>query len=208
MKLNLWHSLLAFNIVSFLFWNVQLSRIHWVVSKWAWKKLKSLSRVWLFATPWTAAYQAPPSMGFSRQEYWSGLPFPSPGDLPNPGIKSRSLALQTDALPSEPPGKPKWSWEPFKTELLTRYAIVFNLFKVFSRWLSGKESTYKCRRFRRLGFNPWVKKIPWRKTWQPSPVLLPENPMNRGAWRAIVHGCKVRYDWAHKYFPPLLLICI
>ena len=58
------------------------------------------------ATPWTVAYQALPSMGFSRQEYWSGLPFPSPGDLPNPGIEPRSPALQTDALPSEPPGKP------------------------------------------------------------------------------------------------------
>ena len=67
--------------------------------------LKSLSRVRLFATPWTVAYQAPPSMGFSRQECWSGLPFPSPGDLPNPGIEPRSPALQTDALPSEPPGK-------------------------------------------------------------------------------------------------------
>ena len=65
-------------------------------------KVKSLSCVRLFATPWTAAKQAPPSMGFSRQEYWSGLPFPSPGDLPKPGIKSRSPALQTDALPSEP----------------------------------------------------------------------------------------------------------
>ena len=52
-------------------------------------KVKSLSRVWLFETPWTVAHQAPPSMGFSRQEYWSGLPFPSPGDLPNPGIKPR-----------------------------------------------------------------------------------------------------------------------
>ena len=51
--------------------------------------------------------QAPPSMGFFRQEYWSGLPFPSPGDLPNPGIKPRSPALPADALTSEPPGKPK-----------------------------------------------------------------------------------------------------
>ena len=65
-----------------------------------------LSRVQLFATPWTVAYQAPPSMGFSRQEYWSGLPFPSPGDLPNPGIEPGSLASHTDTLPSEPPGKP------------------------------------------------------------------------------------------------------
>ena len=51
-------------------------------------KVKLLSRVRLFGTPWTIAYQAPPSLGFSRQEYWSGLPFPPPGDLPDPGIKS------------------------------------------------------------------------------------------------------------------------
>ena len=65
------------------------------------------SRVRLFATPWTVAYQAPPSMGFFRQEYWSGLPFPSPGDLPYPGIKPGYPAFQADALTSEPPGKPK-----------------------------------------------------------------------------------------------------
>ena len=69
-------------------------------------KVKSLSPVRLFATPWTVAHQAPPSMGFSRQEYWSGLPFPSPGDLRDPGIKPRSPALQADVLTSEPPGKP------------------------------------------------------------------------------------------------------
>ena len=63
---------------------------------------KSLSRVRLFATSWTVAYQAPPSMGFSRQEYWSGLPFPSPGDLPDPGIEPGSPAFQADALTSEP----------------------------------------------------------------------------------------------------------
>ena len=65
-------------------------------------KVKSLSRVPLFGTPWTVAHQAPPSMGFSRQEYWSGLPFPSPGDLPDPGIEPRSPALQADVLTSEP----------------------------------------------------------------------------------------------------------
>ena len=70
-------------------------------------KVKSLSHVQLFATPWTVAHQASPSMGFSRQEYWSGLPFPSPGDLPNPGIEPESPALEADALTSEPPGKPK-----------------------------------------------------------------------------------------------------
>ena len=58
------------------------------------------------ATPWTVALQAPLSMGSSRQEHWSGLPFPSPGDLPNPGIEPGSPALQADSLPTELPGKP------------------------------------------------------------------------------------------------------
>ena len=66
-------------------------------------KVKLLSHVRLFVTPWTVAYQAPLSMGFSRQEYWSGVPFPSPVDLPDPGIEPGSSALQANALPSEPP---------------------------------------------------------------------------------------------------------
>ena len=64
-------------------------------------KVKSLS-IGLFATPWTVAHQAPLSMGFSRQESWSGLPFPSPGDLSNPGIEPKSPTLQADSLPAEP----------------------------------------------------------------------------------------------------------
>ena len=68
--------------------------------------MKSLSCVQLFATPWIVAYQASPSMGFSRQEYWSGLPSPSPGDLPDPGIEPGSPTLEADALTSKPPGKP------------------------------------------------------------------------------------------------------
>ena len=67
--------------------------------------VKWLSPVRLFATPWTVAYHAPPSMGFSRQEYWSGLPFPSPEDLPDPGFEPGSPSLWAHALPSEPPGK-------------------------------------------------------------------------------------------------------
>ena len=70
-------------------------------------KVKSLSHVQLFVTPWTVAYQAPQSMEVFRQEYWSTpILFPSPGDLPNPRIKPGSPSLQVDALPSEPPGKP------------------------------------------------------------------------------------------------------
>ena len=65
-----------------------------------------LGRIGLSATLGTVAHQAPLSVGFSRQEHWSGLPRPPPGDLPNPGIESRPPALQMDSLPSEPPGKP------------------------------------------------------------------------------------------------------
>ena len=73
------------------------------------KEMAIHSNTIAWKTPWTVAYQAPPSMGFSRHEYWSGLLFPSPGDLPNLGIESRSPTLQADTLPSELPGKPLMS---------------------------------------------------------------------------------------------------
>ena len=100
--------------------------IHWKV------KVKLLSCVRLFATPRTVAYQAPQSMGFSRQEYWSGLPFPSPGDLPNPGIEPGSPTLQADALSSEPPGK-------FDSNAKTRFKIL--LIHYFSKYLL---CDYRC----------------------------------------------------------------
>ena len=84
--------------------NSQNNTIHWV---WIWRSRSvSCSVMSNSATPWTVAHQAPLSMEFSRQEDWSGLPFPSPGDLPNPGIKPRSPTLQADSLLSEPAGKP------------------------------------------------------------------------------------------------------
>ena len=107
-------------------------------------KVKSLSRVWLFATPWTIAYQASQFTGFSRQEYWSGLTFPSLRDLPDPGIEPGSPTLQADALPSEPPGKPM-----------------------------VKKPPAKCRRHKKFRFDPWVEKITWRRKWQLTPVFLP-----------------------------------
>ena len=69
-------------------------------------KVKLLIHVRLFVTPWIVACQAPLCMGFFRQEYWSGLPFPSLGDLPNPGIKPRSPALQAESLPTDLGGNP------------------------------------------------------------------------------------------------------
>ena len=97
-------------------------------------KVKSLSCVWLFATPWTVAYQPPPSMGFSRQEYWSGLPFPSPRDLPDSGIRPGSPALQTYALISEPPQHRYLlpTWELY-IQKLTRY---LHLHDVWAPWLN------------------------------------------------------------------------
>ena len=71
-----------------------------------------LNHVQLFAISWTIVCQAPLSMEFSRQEYWSGLPFPSPGDLPDPGMEPRSPALQADSLLSEPQGKPTFYIQP------------------------------------------------------------------------------------------------
>ena len=79
------------------------------IYKWWKESVKSLSRVQLFATPGTIAHKVPLSMGFSRQEYWNGLPFPSSGDLPDPGIEPASPALHADSLLSEPPGKPNIS---------------------------------------------------------------------------------------------------
>ena len=83
--------------------------------------LSCLSRVQLFATPWTVALQAPLFVGFSRQEYWSGLLFPPPGDLSNPGIEPESLTSQVDSLPLSHQGSPKYcirdrQWKHSSTE--------------------------------------------------------------------------------------------
>ena len=86
--------------------------------------MKSLSRVQLFAISWTVAHQAPPPMGISRQEYRSGLAFPSPGDLPDPGIEPGSPTLLVDALQSEPPGK-SGKVMSLLFNMLSRFVITF-----------------------------------------------------------------------------------
>ena len=78
----------------------------------------SLSHVQLFVTPWTVTWQAPLSMGFYRQEYWSGLPFPSLGGLPDPGAEPGSPTLQVNSLPSEPPGKLSYDPSPMQHRFL------------------------------------------------------------------------------------------
>ena len=96
--------------------------------------MKSPSRVQFFVTPWAVAYQAPLSMGFSRQEYWSALPFPSPGDLLDPGIKPRSPTLQADALLSESPGKCQTWREGERREVPTLFSDSI----YFASYLPGK----------------------------------------------------------------------
>ena len=107
-----------------------------------WSEVKSLSRVWLFVTPWTVAHQAPLSMGFSSQECWSGLPCPPPGDLPNPGIEPRSPALQADALPSEPPGKHSYLWLKYLKVGAT------------TKWDHGGKICKNCEGLLEVGCNP------------------------------------------------------
>ena len=129
-------------------------------------KVKSLSRVQLFATPWTVAYQAHPSMGFSRRECWSGLPFPSPGDLPDPGIELRSPALQADALPSEPPGKPSE-----KNSLTGTWTIWEKIHLITLDHLSNEQGTSGTLLDIKVATEPWgsPSSAPFL-----SPVFLPK----------------------------------
>ena len=115
-------------IAIFLLFKIFVYHLHifWIPD-WV---VKLLSCVQLFAKPWTAAYQTSPSMGFSRQEYWSGLPFPSPGDLPDPGIELGFPSLEADALTSEPPEKPQIRcsepWHVSRLPPLQKYISIWN----------------------------------------------------------------------------------
>ena len=120
-------------------YHCQLISLLILLGLWSEVKWKSLSLVWLFVTPWTIQ-----SMEFSRPEYSSGYPFPSPGDLPNPGKEPRSPALQADSLPAEPPGKPTNTGvgslsllqQTFPTRNLT--GVSFSAGRFFTFWAPGK----------------------------------------------------------------------
>ena len=119
-----------------------------------WVHAQSLSCVPLFATPWTVAYQALLSMGYPRQEYWSGLPFPFPGDLPHPGIKPASPefpALAGGFFATEPPGKHLIHWRCSIQYLLTwSKAVYFNLILPLFCFLAAKVfpfCAYSCPYF-------------------------------------------------------------
>ena len=135
-----------------------------------WSEVKSLSRVRLLVTPWTGAYQAPPSMGFSRQGYWSGLSFPSPGDLPNPGIELQSPTFQADSLTSEPPGKQS-------PELTGRLFTTSTTLEALSYLQVGKNKCYK-----------WFKyKVMFDKT--KSLQFIKKEGLREGAHKALIWCC-------------------
>ena len=139
---------------------------------------QSLSCVQLFVTPQTAAHQAPLSMEFSRQEYWTGQPFPSPGDLPNPGIKLRSPTLHTDSLPSELPGKTNKNYNFLKYQdqyyLLPIFGIFQHLiFIYFGFKLTLKVGFYKYFLKSQTQFSFYLVKTPWKKqNWSHIPKTI------------------------------------
>ena len=139
-------------------------------------KVKSLSRVRLFATPWTVAYQAPPSMGFSRQEYWSGLLFPSPGDFPDPGIEPTTPALEADALTSEPPEELPKSCSCTEIPTHSDWSLpCLNIFKSSSLILSILKSPCRCLwLYADLKENKgsWGEKKKMQ-TWENGDILVP-----------------------------------
>ena len=121
------------------------------------------------------------SMEFSRQEYWSGLPFPSPGDLPDPGIKPRSPTLQADSLTSEPPGKPTYLLPQGKSLQLSMATLGFGL----PQWLSGKESPAMQETL--VQFLGWEDPLKDGMATHPLQYSCLENPHGQGAWWATVH---------------------
>ena len=128
--------------------------------------LSRFSRVRLFTTPWTAAHQAPPSLGFFRQEHWSGLPFPSPMQESEKWKWSRSVVSNSSRPHGRQPTRLLRPWDfPGKSTGVGCHCLL-----CLQVVLSDKESTFQCMGH---GFDPWVGKIPWRRAWQPTPVFLP-----------------------------------
>ena len=147
--------------------------------------------------PWTVATRLLCPLGFSRQEYWSGLPFPPPGDLPNPGIKPSFPTLQVDSLPSEPPGKPIFLKNRLYVFGGKAISIIFshihlcflklrcNLHIGLPKWLSSKEST--CNAEDTVSIAE-CGRSPGEGNGNPHQHSCLGSPMDRGVWQATVLG--------------------
>ena len=138
-----------------------------------------------FTTPWTVAHQAPLSMELSRQEYWSGLPFLLPGDLPNPGIKARSPALQADSFPAELPGKPQWSARHYLIPTPPRgylifYTFVYLWFPIYY-WLGNLTCSVLGKEVKVMSASLWPHGLysPWNSPGQNTGVVV--MPSSRGS---------------------------
>ena len=165
--------------------------------------LSHFSRIQFFVTLWTVAYQSPLSMGFSRQEYWSGLPCFPPGDLPDPGIEPaylKSPALQ-DMLHKNKGVNQEWGRHGNQKKRKTKRSLIlkeekpdmYTLYVSFPGDPRGKEPACQGRRHKRHGFDTWVRKIPWRRAWKPTPVFLPEE--SRGQRSLAVHRVSKSQTW-------------
>ena len=175
---------------------LQARTLEWVAisfsSVWKWKvKVKSLSCVRLLVTPWTAAYQAPPSMGFSRQEYWSGVPLPSPGDLLKPGIRTQVSCITGrffyQLSHKGSPGILEWVDYPSEKARAPHSSTL--AWKI--PWAEGP-GRLQSMGSPRVGHD-WVTSlslftfIHWRRKWQPTPVFLPGESQGRGS----LVGCRL-----------------
>ena len=136
--------------------NAKIQKVYFVLSHF--------SHVWVFANPWTAACQPPLSMGFSRQENWSGLPCPPPGDLSIPGIRPRYPTLQTDSVPSEHPQTLVFITVKVQPWFISNLLYFGHCSGGFPGRASGK---YKICPPVQEKILHWVEKIAWRRAWQP-----------------------------------------
>ena len=126
-------------------------------------KVKLLSHVRLFATPWTVAYQVPPSMGFSRQEYWNGLSFPSPGDLSNSGIRTGSPTLAGGFFTTEPPGKLNYKiiYHLPTRRIYPGGTVIKNLTVMWETWVQSLDQEYLLEKEMATHSSVLAWKIPW-----------------------------------------------
>ena len=133
-------------------------------------------------TPWTVVRQASLSMGFPRQEYWSGLPFPSPGDLPNPGIESAYLALAGRFFTYEPPEKPSWLILEFTLWSIQFYPF-WQMYNIMDPSFQNHREKFHCSK------NPWC-------------FLLPLTPTSALTFASLLNYVRERTEGSHNHFIP------